>query len=144
MSTRAMKSESGFSFVELLTTMAMIGILVGLLIPNYQLLKRQAYDAAVAADYRNVKTAVLAGTSDPDIAFNYILFNFDGPAELPGSMSSATLSEGVRLNYLLVLSVTTPLTKTHWTLFELQHQQGSVRYRYWDINGTLTEQKIAN
>lgn len=143
MTKQNQNSESGFSFVELLTTLAIMGILVGLIIPNYSMLKQQASDSATVSDYRNIKTAVLAGTSDPELELNYILFNFNGPGNLPGAMSSANLSKGSQLNYLLILSVTTPLTRTSWSLFEVQNDGGSFRYRYWDINGTVTEQRIA-
>ncbi len=136
-------TQRGFSFIELLTVMALIGILVGLVIPNYRAMRSRAYDAAANSDYRNLKTAVVAGSSDPDIALTYILFGYEGPGSLPGSLSGATLSDGVRLNYVFLLSITTPFLRFQWNLYELQHTQGSFRYRYWDINGTLTEQRIA-
>jgi prepilin-type N-terminal cleavage/methylation domain-containing protein len=47
----------GFSLIELLTVMAVIGLLAAIGIPRYQEMKRRAYLASVASDFNAIRVA---------------------------------------------------------------------------------------
>ena len=52
-----MKNQKGFTLVELLVTVAIIGVLASMAIPLYSLYKKKAYNAMALSDLRNAFTA---------------------------------------------------------------------------------------
>ena len=54
---RGLRSRRGFSLIELMTVMAVIGLLAALGIPRYHDMKRRAFAAAIASDFNTVRVA---------------------------------------------------------------------------------------
>jgi len=52
--------RAGFTMVELLTVMALIGILVGIAVPHYQGLKKRAFAASIFADVHAIRVAAMS------------------------------------------------------------------------------------
>ena len=137
------RNNRGFTLIETLVVVAILGVLAGLAVANFRTFKTRAYNATALTDFRNIKTALLAGSSDPEDTTSFIIFNQTGPGVLPGRMSHVALSEGVRTTYVIDFSIALPTTQVSWKLVELAHLRGSIRYRFWDVNGTRIEQEIA-
>ena len=70
------RRRRGFSLIELLTVMAVIGLLAALGIPRYRDMKRRAYSANVMSDFNTVRVA----------SYNYFADNSTYPPD--GSMGS--------------------------------------------------------
>lgn len=69
-------SRRGFSLIELLTVMAVIGLLAALSVPRYKDMKRRAHSAGVVSDFNTVRVA----------AYNYYADNSTYPPDgSPGS-----------------------------------------------------------
>jgi prepilin-type N-terminal cleavage/methylation domain-containing protein len=78
----ALRARAGFSLIELLTVMAVVGLLAALGIPRYQDMKRRAYAANIAADFNTVRLA----------AYNYFADNSTYPPDGdPGAAPAAML-----------------------------------------------------
>lgn len=52
-----LKNRKGFTLVELLIAVAIVGILAAIAIPQFDAYRRRAYNAAANSDLRNVRTA---------------------------------------------------------------------------------------
>lgn len=63
------KKESGFTLVELLVTVSIIGVLAQLSITSFYIYKGKAEFAKAASLYRNARTAEQAGTDDLGSSF---------------------------------------------------------------------------
>ena len=57
LTNRIRRPRRGFSLIELMTVMAVIGLLAALGIPRYRDMKRRAYSAAVVSDFNTVRIA---------------------------------------------------------------------------------------
>lgn len=57
LTARRRSSRRGFSLIELMTVMAVIGLLAALGIPRYHEMKRRAFSAAVVSDFNTVRIA---------------------------------------------------------------------------------------
>jgi prepilin-type N-terminal cleavage/methylation domain-containing protein len=70
----------GFSLIELLTVMALIGLLAALSVPRYRDMKRRAFAANIASDFNTVRVA----------AYNYYADNNSYPPDgSPGTPPGA-------------------------------------------------------
>ena len=69
--TRTFRRRRGFSMIELMTVMAVIGLLAALGLPRYRDMKRRAYYANAVSDFNTVRVA----------AYNYFADNATYPPD---------------------------------------------------------------
>lgn len=60
------KNEKGFTLIELMIVIAIIGILAAIAIPQFSAYRARSYNAAANADVRNIMTAIEAYFIDYD------------------------------------------------------------------------------
>jgi prepilin-type N-terminal cleavage/methylation domain-containing protein len=83
------RRRRGFSLIELMTTMAVIGILAALGIPRYREMKRRAYYANVASDFNTVRIA----------AYNYFADHSTYPPDAGAGAPPAAMIEYLPKNF---------------------------------------------
>ena len=83
------KSEKGFTMVELLTVVAIIGILAKMALSGYSVYKGKAEFSKAASLYTNARTAAAAGEEDLGEAFSMAFTeSTSSGSPLAGAMSS--------------------------------------------------------
>jgi type IV pilus assembly protein PilA len=136
---RLRRDQAGFSFLEVLTVCVIIGVLSGLVIPNYREFRSRAYEAVARSDLRNVKFGTFALINDPDSTLYFLVANQKGPGPLPYPLSSITLSKDVRLTIAVHLKF---FEAFEFTFIQLGHEGGNYWYRYVEFNRQSLEQVI--
>jgi prepilin-type N-terminal cleavage/methylation domain-containing protein len=58
------KDNNGFTLVELMIVVAIIGILAAIAIPQFQAYRAKAFNSAAESDLKNFKTAMEASLAD--------------------------------------------------------------------------------
>lgn len=107
----------GFTLLELLTSLTIIGILTAIAIPQYSKYRMRAFDTRAESDLRNVALAEEAYFIGAE---HYLSCSQDECTELPGI---ARLSDGVSL---AIVSEELSFTGT------ASHPQGSGETLRWD------------
>ena len=59
-----MKNQKGFTLVELMIVVAIIGILAAIAIPQFAAYRAKGYNSAATSDLRNFKTSMEAFMAD--------------------------------------------------------------------------------
>ena len=113
-------AQSGFTLLELLVVLVIVGILTAIAIPQYAAYKKRAFDARARADLYSAALAEEAFFLDSE---KYLSCTDNGCTQLPGI---ARLSLGVTLAMNGTQSGFTGTAK---------HIQGTGRVFTWDSSG---------
>ena len=83
------RTRRGFSLIELMTVMAVIGLLAALSVPRYRDMKRRAYSANVLSDFNTVRVA----------AYNYFADNSTYPPDGSAGTPPASMTNYLPKNF---------------------------------------------
>ena len=113
------QGNHGFTLLELLTVVAIVGILTSIAVPQFAAYKKRAYDVSARSDLRNVAIAEEAYFIDSE---SYLTCANSGCAILPGI---ASLTSGVTL---AIISTTTGFSGT------ATHNKGTGKTFIWNTS----------
>jgi type IV pilus assembly protein PilA len=115
------ENESGFTLIELMIVIAIIGILAAIAIPQFSAYRQRAFNSAAVADIRNAATAQEGYFLD----YKTYCSNIDG---LIGSTYGFYLSAGIIME--------TTASNTGYTL-SAYHTSGNKTYTLTGPGGTI-------
>ncbi len=89
-----MKSQKGFTLIELMIVVAIIGILAAIAIPQFASYRERAFNSAAESDLRNIMNGEEAYFADNEDYVNVTAAT--GPANSFGSLTGVKLSKNVK------------------------------------------------
>ena len=130
------KNSTGFSLIEILVSISIIGILASSAIINYREFRKRVYDQVAESDYRNLKAAMTIENVREGRVLRYRFRNLTGPQRLPEPLSSILLSPRVRLleAYKFIRPGTARRPEREVIRLDIVHLDGRFRYRLVSIN----------
>ncbi len=121
------KKEQGFTLIELMIVVAIIGILAAIAIPQFSKYRQKAFNAAAESDLRNAMTAEEAYFADKQ---KYFPYTATGPAH------QSTLALSVSKNVTLTLATTTTGGLADYTGTS-RHSSGNHTYKVTGSVGAI-------
>jgi len=118
------KNEEGFTLIELMIVIAIIGILAAIAIPQFSAYRTRSFNAAAAADIRNAATAQEA-------------YFVDNQAYSPASATLEGAVYGLYLSENVTLTVTAATTSGY--TMTASHSSGDATWTLSGPGGSLTK-----
>jgi type IV pilus assembly protein PilA len=122
MLTKMMKKNEGFTLIELMIVIAIIGILAAIAIPQFSAYRQRSYNSAAQADLRNAATAQEAYFVDNQTYTNST-----------GFLISTTYGLFMSENVTLTITSSGPLGY----IMRTRHSSGSETYMIDGPGGTI-------
>ncbi|MDQ6965384.1 MAG: prepilin-type N-terminal cleavage/methylation domain-containing protein [Mariprofundaceae bacterium] len=128
-----MKSEKGFTLIELMIVVAIIGILAAIAIPQFSSYRERAFNSAAESDMRNIMNGEEAYFADAESYADVAVVT--GPANTFGSLAGVKISKNV-------LAKVTGSGASDYTA-ATEHKSGTKTYTGMSSAGITSSSKTA-